>query len=368
MEVKYIRNTLSGADAVAYRDFLATANGAHYLQAPNWAPIAAQPGVAQRYLLVRDRGRVIGAARLLRRMHGVVPSPSAIMERGPVVHDVDDLHNVLPAMLSAIRWHGIERLRIQPYFVGAEGVAACAAAAKQGFTASADQTGPHTASLRLNLKGVAHKDIFAGRQHSDLRREARKATAQGQLVRRGAARELLALANLYQTMMDAQGGNDRPREYFLSFASLLHSNDASLFLGENAGELDSAMLVVRQRGRTTFHLGASSATYRSYKKALLPLSKAVEWAHALGDECFDLGGVPAPTDHDPKRHNIAKFKFHFASELIELAPVMHSPVTRVGQLLGKVKAVVNKARSLAIYGLVVLFSSVAPLSELALTA
>lgn len=365
MEVKYIRNTLSGADAIAYGDFVATANGAHYLQMPNWAPIAAQPGVDQRYLLVRERGRVIGAARLLRRMHGRLPSPSAIIERGPVVHDVNDLNIVLPEMMRAVRWHGIDQVRIQPYFLGDEAIAARAIGALHGFTTTDDLTGPHTASLRLQLKGVTSKELFAGRQHSDLRREARKATAQGQTVRRGEPSDLPALANLYKTMMEAQGGNDRPLAYFLSFAPLLTSNDAALFLGENAGELDSAMLVVRQPGRSTFHIGASSATYRSYKKALLPLSQAVEWAHGLGDTCFDLGGVPSPKDPDAKRHNIAKFKFHFASDVITLAPVMHSPITLAGRVIRGVKGGLQKARSLSTLGLLALCSYVAPLTDAA---
>ena len=363
MEVKYIRNTLSGADAGAYRDFVATAHGAHYLQAPNWSPVAAQPDVEQRYLLMRKRGRVIGAARLLRRMHGRLPSPSAIIERGPVVDDVNDLNIVLPAMLGAIRWHGIDRLRIQPYFLGAEAIAARAIGLLHGFTTSDDLTGPHTLSLRLQLKGVSSKELFASRQHSDLRREARKAKAQGQTVRRGEPADLPALANLYKTMMEAQGGNDRPLAYFLSFAPLLQSNDAALFLGENAGELDSAMLVVRQPGRTTFHLGASSATYRSYKKALLPLSQAVEWAHGLGDTCFDLGGVPGPTDPDVKRHNIAKFKFHFASDIITLAPVMHSPITLAGRVISGVKDGLNKVRNLSTLGLIALYDYFAPLAD-----
>ena len=365
MEVKYIRNTLSGADAVAYRDFIATARGAHYLQAPNWAPVAAQPGVAQRYLLVHERGRVIGAARLLRRLHGVLRSPAAIIERGPVVNDANDLNRVLPVMMNAIRWHGIDKLRIQPYFAGIDAHVAQAAASLHGFTASPELDGPHTSTLRLQLGGVARDQLFAGRQHSDLRREARKATAAGLVVRRGTAADLPAFARLYQTMMEAQGDNDRASEYFLSFASLLSANVAALFVGENAGELDSVMLVIRQPGQTTFHLGASSATYRSYKKALLPLTHAIEWAHELGDTCFDLGGVPGTHDTDAKRQNIAKFKFHFARELVALAPVMHSPTTRAGRLLDKVRASVSKARSLTTYGLVALCSYVAQLAEFA---
>lgn len=368
MEVKYIRNTLSGADEVAYRDFVATANGAHYLQAPNWAPVAAQPGVAQRYLVVRERGRVVGVARLLRRLHGVLRSPAAIIERGPVVRDASDLNKVLPAMMNAVRWHGIDKLRIQPYFAGADAEVAQAAATLHGFTPSPELDGPHTSTLRLQLNGVARDQLFAGCQHSDLRREARKATAAGLVVRRGTAADLPAFARLYQTMMEAQGDNDRAADYFLSFASLLNANVAALFVGENAGQLDSAMLVIRQPGQTTFHLGASSAAHRSYKKALLPLTHAIEWAHELGDTCFDLGGVPGAHDVDSKRQNIAKFKYHFARELVELAPVMHSPTTRAGRLLDKVRASVKKARNLTTYGLVVLCSYVASLAEVAQVA
>jgi hypothetical protein len=71
-------------------------------------------------------------------------------------------------------------------------------------------------------------------------------------------------------------------------------------------------VVCRHARQVTFHLGATSATRRPYKKMLLPLMAAAEWAHDVGAEVFDLGGVPRPEDDDPKRRAIAQFKFDFA--------------------------------------------------------
>lgn len=364
MEVTYVRNALSGADAQAYANFMNTATAAHYLQSPTWAPVAAQPGVGQRYILFREHGELIGAARLLRRTNGLLRSPAAVIERGPVVRDVGDLNRVLPALLNVTKWHGIDQLRIQPYFTGADGDAAAELAVRHGFVESTSFDGPHTVTLRVQLGDLAPEAIFAHREHADLRREARKAKNAGQVVRRGTSQDLATFGALYSAMMDAQDGNDRSAQYFNSFAPLLANNAAALFLGENGGELDSAVLIARHNGQATFHLGASSATRRNYGKTLLPLWQAAEWAHSLGDKWFDLGGVPVSQDDDVKRQSIAKFKHYFARDTMNLTPVLYAGPSRIGTALRGLKRKLNRLTQLGKVSLMLLASYFSPLTEL----
>ncbi|HPH68723.1 MAG TPA: GNAT family N-acetyltransferase [Kofleriaceae bacterium] len=342
MEITYHRNSLEGADAVAYREFLQRAHGAHYMQALGWRAVVPAAGLQHRYVLVREQGRVIGAAALLRGMRGPLRSPIAVIERGPVVHDVRDLDRVLPALLRVARWHGIDQLRIQPNFADAEATTAAAIANRHGFATVEDLDGPYTATLRVALAGVERANIFAGSERSETRRCARKAREGGVLVRRGTASDLPRLAALYAQMMTAQGGNDRSSAYFASFAPLLAAEQVALFCAEYQGELDCAVLVARHPEQVTLHLGATSQIKRNYKKMLLPIWAAAEWAYDLGARHLDLGGVPPPYDADTKRQRIAQFKFDFASTPVMLTPVMLSAPSPVGQAVRRVVTALRK--------------------------
>jgi len=333
MEITYHRNHLEGAAAVAYREFLQRAHGAHYMQTLGWRAIVPAVGLHHRYILVREHGRVIGAAALLRGMRGPLRSPVAVIERGPVVHDVRDLDRVLPALRRAARWHGMDQLRIQPNFADAEATMAATIAERHGFATVEDLDGPYTATLRVMLAGVDRANIFAGSERSETRRCARKAREGGVVVRRGTASDLPRLAKLYAQMMTAQGANDRSPAYFASFAPLLASEQVAMFCAEYQGELDCAVLVARHPEQVTLHLGATSQVKRNYKKMLLPIWAAAEWAYDVGAHHLDLGGVPPPYDADTKRQRIAQFKFDFATTPVLLTPVMMSPPSLVKQAL-----------------------------------
>ncbi|HEX3765250.1 MAG TPA: hypothetical protein VHW23_41420 [Kofleriaceae bacterium] len=64
--------------------------------------------------------------------------------------------------------------------------------------------------------------------------------------------------------------------------------------------------------------GAATSADRPYGKLLLPLIAAIAWARARGVPTFDVGGLPAPGDPDPKRAAIARFKAMFAPEPVAL--------------------------------------------------
>jgi hypothetical protein len=186
------------------------------MQATGWHDVASHASdggqLDVRYLLARasPHGPLRGVARLLRRRRGVLPSPSAVIERGPVVATLDDLTPVAAAMLRAARWHGVDRLRVQPYLAATTATAPRARWRRRASSAAPPSRAPHTATLRIALAGVARADIFAGSERSDLRRHARKAREAGVVVRRGDARDLVQLATLYAQMMAGQGGSDSP--------------------------------------------------------------------------------------------------------------------------------------------------------------
>jgi hypothetical protein len=337
MHVDYVRGALSPTLAAEVDAFAASAACPHYMQATGWHDVASHASdggqLDVRYLLARasPHGPLRGVARLLRRRRGVLPSPSAVIERGPVVATLDDLTPVAAAMLRAARWHGVDRLRVQPYLAGDDSDRAARALEAAGFERSAAFTGPHTATLRIALAGVARADIFAGSERSDLRRHARKAREAGVVVRRGDARDLVQLATLYAQMMAGQGGSDHPPAYFAALGPLLAREQAALLVAEHDGALEASVVVCRHARQVTFHLGATSATRRPYKKMLLPLMAAAEWAHDVGAEVFDLGGVPRPEDDDPKRRAIAQFKFDFARTPVPITPVMFARPTAIGE-------------------------------------
>lgn len=341
MKVVYHRALPAGPELAAIDAFLVRARGAHYMQAPAWRAVDVGVGAVTRTLVARDGDRIVGVARLTRRRRGVVPSPAAVIERGPVVDDVEHLAQVLPAMQQAARWHGIDHLRVQPYFAGAAAARATALAVAAGFTPSADLDGPHQATLRIDLPATPGADLFAGSERSDLRRHARKAREAGVVVRRGGAGDLAGLARLYHQMMDAQGGTDRSDAYFASFAPLLAQDAAAIFCAEHDGALEAAVLIGRHPGQVTFHLGATSSTRRPYKKMLLPLMAGATWGASLGATVFDLGGVPVESDADPKRRAIAQFKFDFARTVVPVTPVLYAPPSALGTLA---RALVRRAR------------------------
>lgn len=342
MKVVYYRDLPTAPELVAIDAFLARARGAHYMQTPAWRAVHAGASAHNRLMVARDGGTIVGVARLVRRRRGLVPSPVAAIERGPVVDDVERLAEVLPAMQRAARWHGIDQLRVQPYFTGDEAARATALARGAGFTTTDDLDGPHQMTLRMPLTETPGVDLFAGSERSDLRRHARKARELGVVVRRGTAADLPALARLYHQMMDAQDGSDRTDAYFASFAPLLVADAAALFCAEHDGALEAAVLIGRHPGQVTFHLGATSGTKRPYKKMLLPLMAGATWGAAHGATVFDLGGVPLPDDIDPKRRAIAQFKFDFARTLVPLTPVLYSAPSPLVATLRRLRARVRR--------------------------
>src|SRR5262249_36747245 len=145
---------------------------------------AARP-FAPRYFLARDGRAVVGAALILRpRALGPLVAPMAIVERGPVVADLENLERVLVPLLPAARPRGIAGLKVMPYWADAEAIECERVLAAAGFRRSQTLDGAHAVTMRIDLCGKTADEIFAGSERAKLRNQLRKAESLGVVARR----------------------------------------------------------------------------------------------------------------------------------------------------------------------------------------
>lgn len=316
-----MRHRLEGALASEYDQFVDTARGGHYMQTRAYGDVASVgKRVERRFLIARSGGRIRGAALALRSRVGFIPSPSIIMERGPVVDSPEDLEEVLTAMVKTLSRHGVLKIRMQPYWSGSDAIVAARALARVGTAGSEDRDGPHTTTLRLDLD-MPRAEIFAGSERSFLRNKVKQAEKLGVTTKQLGVEGLTTLANLYNTMMSEQSMEGKPESFFDALAALVRAERATIFQCDHDGAPVGSVLVIRHGEQVTFHLGATSGEKKPFKKMLLPLVRAAEWAHEVGAKRFDLGGVPEEDDKDDKRNAIAQFKFDFSKTRVALLPV-----------------------------------------------
>jgi hypothetical protein len=316
-DVTFTRS-LSPTDAAAYDAFVDRARGGAWAQARAWAPVAvAGRRFTSRWLLVRGRGRVLGAALVLRpRAVGPLALPVAIVERGPVVDDLADLAEVLAALRRACPG----RVQVMPYWADDEADRAERILADAGFNASAAFDGAHARTLRVDLTDKKDEAaIFAGKQGESLRRKLRQADKAGAVARRGGRADLARLEALYAELMAGQGKGDKPRAYWDALGALVdEGRRGAVFLCEHEGACVSALYASRHGRLATFVLGASSGVAKEFSKMAPAMAAAIRWAHAEGCEAFDMGGIPLEGDPDEKRKSIAQFKLDFAKVPVRL--------------------------------------------------
>jgi Acetyltransferase (GNAT) domain len=308
---------LSARDAEAYDAFVDEARGGAWAQARAWAPVAvAGRRFVTRFLLVRRRGEVIGAALVLRpRAVGPFALPLAIVERGPVV---DDLEN-LPEVLGALRRRCPGRVQVMPYWAEGDADHAERILARGGFRPVQDWGSAHARTLRVELAGRDEAALFAGKQGESLRRKLRQADKAGATARRGTRSDLPALMRLYGDLMRGQGKGDKPHAYFDALGALVDGGKrGALFLCEHEGACVSALYASRHGRLATFVLGASSGAEKSFSKMVPAMAAAIRWAQREGCDAFDMGGIPLEGDPDEKRKSIAQFKLDFAKTPVRL--------------------------------------------------
>lgn len=311
---------LSTIDAADYDAFVASALGSHYSQDRAWAPVAAaSKPVTPYYFLLRERGRVIGAALVLRGRLGGVPLPIAQVERGPVCQRKEDLPKVLAALKSCTLRHGIARLSVMPYWaeeprtidtwLQAEGFAD-----HQGFA------GRHARSLRVDLAEISTTEPFAAPSLAKVRQAVRRAERAGASARQAEASDLAAFRSMHEDLLRQSGKSLPHRDWYSALADYFFAPNAkgAMFVSAFEGQIIAAVLIPRHGGLATYAMGASSGRSVKFPKMVLPLARAICWAKDVGASSFDLGGIPLEGDTDPKRASIAEFKYGFSHTEISL--------------------------------------------------
>ena len=285
---------LAGPDADAYD---ALAEHGHFLQTRASAALARAGRARQvRHILVRAGGQPIGAAQLLRL------GPLGWIERGPVATPAA-LPTVLAAIERAARRRAIAWLQISPYL----DEPASRYLRTRGYVAEPGFGGLHRQTGRLAV-GATQDELLAGPARAKLRTELRRA------VRHGA----VATADDPTAPMLLAGLAGRPPAWARAVAGLIGCGVATVVVGRDAAGPVGAVLVSAHGGLASYLAGAAVADGRPYGKLVLPLVAAIGWARARGIPTFDVGGLPAPGDEDPKRAAIARFKAIFAPEPVAL--------------------------------------------------
>jgi lysylphosphatidylglycerol synthetase-like protein (DUF2156 family) len=247
-------------------------------------------------VLVRAGGQPIAAAQILRI------GPVAWIERGPVAAP-----SAFPLALAAIeraaRRRGVMWLQISPYLEEPAGHWL----ASRGYRPEPGFAGLHRQTARLAI-GDSDQQLLAGPARAKLRTEARRAARHGAVARAGDPDGPALLARLAT----------KPRSWAHAVERLVEHGVATVVVGRDDAGPTSAVLATIHGGLATYLAGAAVADPRPYGKLVLPLLGAISWARSRGIRTFDLGGVPAPGDDDPKRAAIARFKAMFAGEPIAL--------------------------------------------------
>jgi lipid II:glycine glycyltransferase (peptidoglycan interpeptide bridge formation enzyme) len=319
MEVLWTRD-LSGADARDYDAFVLDSVGGHPCQTRSWAKVACAGARATTELvLVRDGGRLVGTALVLRAAMAGTRLPWARIERGPVVGRPDDIDRVAPALAQAARDHGIARLRVMPYWAHADALRAEAALRSAGFRDVQQAAGAHAATLRIELGSDRSSDLLAGPARQRARWRANQAIRAGARARRATDADWDRFQSLHSAMLRDQGKRARPGSWWRALRTFASDGDrAAMFACEHAGRVVAACLVVRHGRQCVYAWGASVPERLPFSKTALPLVEAMLWARDFGCEIFDLGGVPLEGDRDRKRNAIAMFKYDFGEGRVPL--------------------------------------------------
>jgi len=318
-----LTEALTPGDAEAFDAFVLSATWGHFSQSSRFLPlsIAGRP-VRPLFFLARRGGVVVGAAIVLQSKAGPVPLPVGWTERGPVC-EIDDLPDVVEALRKAALKRGIARLGVMPYVAGESVERASGHLRACGFRDVQKFDGAHVSTLRLDVGGKTDDQLFVGGERKGLRQRIVQAEKAGATVRSGGARDVERLKRLHEAMMAAQEKSSKSNAWFGALETWLgregsESAHGRLFLCEHDSETLAAAWVVKHGPIATFVVGASSGAPRKFTKTVLPLVAAAKWCRDNGGTTFDLGGVPAEEDTDPKRTQIAHFKFEFEKKRVPL--------------------------------------------------
>jgi hypothetical protein len=310
---------LGDAEGREYDAFVLASSAGHASQTRSWAAIArAGAQVQARFAVVRDQGRMVGVALVLRPQVLGVGLPWAWVERGPVVSDLPLLGDVTRIVGRTLRRQGVARLRVMPYWVDHDAALAEQALRAIGLHDVQTPDGPHACTLRVALD-VRDADLFAGKSKEQVRWRAKQAEKAGAVARVGNSGDWARLQEMHRSLMESQDKRGKPDSWWRAVQLFVSDPSRGAFFAcDFDGRTVAATVVLRHGPLVTYAWGASAPDKLPFSKAILPLVAAIRWAHQVGCTTFDLGGVPLEDDHDAKRAAIATFKYDFDRKRVRL--------------------------------------------------
>jgi lipid II:glycine glycyltransferase (peptidoglycan interpeptide bridge formation enzyme) len=319
VEVTWTR-TLDGASALEYDAFVLASPAGHYAQTRAWADVLrAGRRVVPRFAMVRDQGRLVGAAMLLRPAPAGLPLPAAVIERGPVVMRVEELGRVADAIARSARRRAVAHIRLMPYWAGEQAAEAEAALRTVGFQDVHTPSSGHACTLRIAIGGKDDTELFAGKSKEQVRWRAKQAERAGASARRGLEGDWAALRALFSEMMSSQGKRTPSAAWWRALQRFASDDSrGAMYVCDYAGRVVSGCVALRHGSLATYTWGASVADKLPFSKAIPSLVAAIRWARDAGCSVFDLGGIPMEEDTDPKRNAIATFKLDFDKTRVRL--------------------------------------------------
>ncbi len=264
-------------------------------QLSKWARVREAAGYSPVYLFMREGGRIIAGAQLLRRK---VPLLGWIyyLSGGPLIapscQDRELLVRQLSQSLRSLLETHCRMLFIQPHFDGSR---MSDELIELGFRPSEVDIAP-TATLRIDLS-LDLQEIHAGMKRK-LRKWSRRWPTCGVTVRTGGKADIPLLADLIAKSAAFQNYQPLSREYIEHLhETLAPSGHAVLFVGELDGEAVAATLYTRcggvLRARLTGLDRDTDALKMNVPSAIA--WHAIRWARAEGLRWYDFGGIKAET-------------------------------------------------------------------------
>jgi hypothetical protein len=278
-----LASELTGAEARAYDQFVATAPSGHYSQTRAWARvIAAERSVEPLFFLVRYGDEVIGAGLVLRPVVGGVALPVARIEHGPVTAAPEDLPEVLAALRQNCLGKGILRLAVSPYWTDPHRLAAEAALSNAGFTPRSRADGRLVRTRRLDLAALNEKKTWCASNLVEIRRAIGTAARAGVTVRPGRCEDLAALSDATGLSLAAAAALDNLRP------------GAAIFVSSFQDTLISAVFSIIHDGLATSIRAFTTSRDLPFSPSVLAVTEAMQWARRMGAQAFEEQGGSSP--------------------------------------------------------------------------
>ena len=257
------------------------------LQSYYWGEFKSRFGWELRRLLIRARGRPIGAAQVLIRQTPV--ATIAYVPRGPLLaaETPGEAGAVLEGLHTLARDEGATFLKIEPEIRNSP--EAQGFFLDQGFRPS-EEIQPRS-TLIVDLRGDV--ETLRSRLSTRIRYNVSLASRWGVTVVQGGAADLASFYQLLEVANRRRGFIIHSLDYYEDLWSLLEASGmVKLFLAVYDDELLAAALLLVAGTRAYYMYGASNGKYRNLKPNDLLQWEAMRWAQAHGCVTYDLWGIP----------------------------------------------------------------------------